>query len=307
MKNAELIFKGSVGDAVAFVQRFEVDYSLSLSDDITPGSFLALPIEDNTITHYLSDLGSRPDGRTVLEVTAKFSMTDDEKNANGIPLTATSARVFKPIGTIEVIRLNDELARIQFRMSPYGMALWQGLEIALREYGLLASRSLDTSLGQTDLAGEDRNKRLVSQAGVSLEGQEVVVGGNIIGGNNITQNVTNVFYQLPTQPHLELLEKLKQTVGILTEQLESYDFKISHRERVVPHYEEAKTLSGKLREYPEVTQAVRDYLNSADWILHHNGRIGFSSRERGDQAVGELRQHYQAVLDACNLILEKQS
>jgi len=138
--------------------------------------------------------------------------------------------------------------------------------------------------------------------------ENLKAGGDI----HITQHIGDVVQTAQTvelsasqQAAQSLVEELKQTTGVLTEYLGSYNYTEDTAAIVASYYKSAEILAGKLREFPAVTQAVRDFLNRADWLRYHKGRMGFATREESEQAVIELEERYRTVLQVCNVILNR--
>jgi hypothetical protein len=157
---------------------------------------------------------------------------------------------------------------------------------------------------------------------------------------DVVQTAQTVELSASQQAAQSLVEELKRTTGVLTEYLVawgrsrarfdsanhpknkafsqsdslpnlspnplgSYNYTEDTAAIVASYYKSAEILAGKLREFPAVTQAVRDFLNRADWLRYHKGRMGFATREESEQAVIELEERSRTVLQVCNVILNR--
>jgi hypothetical protein len=140
-----------------------------------------------------------------------------------------------------------------------------------------------------------------ANAAIAIQTQgDTNVGGDVVGRDKVT-----VIHHPAPHPAQALLEEAKQTVGVLMEYLEGYNFPQTDQVRLIEYYQPIEELAGKLREHPTVNQALRNFLNTAGWIRHNRGRMNFPTQEEADQAIAELQQQYQAVVTACNRVLEQ--
>ena len=130
------------------------------------------------------------------------------------------------------------------------------------------------------------------------------ISGDVAGRDIIKPKITIADGSDPTQ---QAIGELKQTAGVLVEILGSYNLFPDDHAIITDAYSKIKILGGKLREYPAITQVVREVLNSAGIIMTVKGRMGFSTRQESEDAVAALEQHYQGILLTCNSVLGKSS
>jgi hypothetical protein len=103
------------------------------------------------------------------------------------------------------------------------------------------------------------------------------------------------------QRELQRFFELEELAGILTEALAGHGPLDQMADQLHSQMAQLKIATGKFRRYPQVAQAIRDFENSAGWILSRERR--FDSRAEHDKVMKELESHYQALLKACDKVV----
>ena len=95
--------------------------------------------------------------------------------------------------------------------------------------------------------------------------------------------------------------ELEELTGFVTENLAGYNGFDSYKEEVFKALRALDAKGCAFLRYQKVIQTIRDFRNSAGWILSKVGQ--FPSREERDQVVGELISHHRQLLEACDSVL----
>lgn len=161
----ELLFDGSSEDAVAVIKRLVIEFADTLPADAWPNSHMAGEVQGRW--QYLTDLDGRKNGRIVLEVTANFLMTDEERleasshipepiqRWDGNNWVATRPGVvgstynWKSVGEIEILRINESRSRILNSLNSPGNDVWQYISNELSRMGMLVFLPNPTIITQT--------------------------------------------------------------------------------------------------------------------------------------------------------------
>jgi DNA repair ATPase RecN len=107
--------------------------------------------------------------------------------------------------------------------------------------------------------------------------------------------------QLWRQKHEDIRE-LKYHANHLTEYLTGYESIEADSENLWESLEKIRDLKYRMREYPEILQALRDFRNTAGFRLREGKE--YSSPEENKEALDEIENKYYDLIKACNRELE---
>lgn len=112
---------------------------------------------------------------------------------------------------------------------------------------------------------------------------------------------TDVVYE----KRVERLFELEELAGHLTEFLGSYRPLEADEERLQEERRRIERMSGSFRRYPDLNQAVRDFLNRTGIIISEGGRNQFETRQEGDEAVAELNEAFERLTEGIDDVLDR--
>ncbi|MFN0021185.1 MAG: hypothetical protein ACKVP0_23300 [Pirellulaceae bacterium] len=92
--------------------------------------------------------------------------------------------------------------------------------------------------------------------------------------------------------------ELEELTGFITERLVSFKGFGDYKEEVLNTMRTVDAKTGLFLRYKDVNQAIRDFMNSAGWMVSKGGQ--FATREERDQIVQELLTHHGNLLKACD-------
>jgi hypothetical protein len=89
--------------------------------------------------------------------------------------------------------------------------------------------------------------------------------------------------------------------GFVAENLAGHKPFDSYKEEVPNALRNPDAKSGSVLRYQKVVQPIRDFMNSAGWIVSKGAR--FPTCEERANAVEELESHHRQLLEACDGVL----
>ncbi|WP_263792528.1 hypothetical protein [Salinibacter sp.] len=101
----------------------------------------------------------------------------------------------------------------------------------------------------------------------------------------------------------EDIRDLEYNAGYLTEYLAGYQSVDADSKNLWEALEEIRDLKYRLRKYPRILQAIRDFRNTAGFRLHEGKE--YSSVEQKEESVEELEDRYENLVQACKDELRK--
>ncbi|MGI8980310.1 MAG: hypothetical protein ACR2FY_13875 [Pirellulaceae bacterium] len=131
---------------------------------------------------------------------------------------------------------------------------------------------------------------------------KIVLGGLLAA--TIAPAINNWLGRLREREHLlygKLVDRfmeLEEMTGFITENLTGYKGFDQYKGEVLNTMRTVDSKSGLFVRYRDVNQAIRDFMNSAGWIVNKGGQ--FPTKEERHQVVQELLTHHGNLLKACD-------